>query len=260
MAPPLNGAYKASDLRDTIVARHLGLVGARDAPAKYSVPSRTLCNALYDLDGINAERIAANQASLIESADRRQVFRWASKFTGASIQECHGYTHWELMEAFIQFATTNISKNALYGEFGVSKTAVHRFEKKAFAILNIKSMKLLKMGYATKQISAARIRSAASSVEQTRKGQKPYLSADEEALVVAIAEIKGSHSQPVQRKRLAAQLNSILENMPDNPRVVTPGGAKRKSQLVLFAASTRESLGWRVKPSRVSLERYGCLA
>jgi hypothetical protein len=74
MAPPPNGAYKASDLRDTIVARHLGLVGARDAPAKYSVPSRTLCNALYDLDGINAERIAANQASFKPQRGERAPF------------------------------------------------------------------------------------------------------------------------------------------------------------------------------------------
>jgi hypothetical protein len=188
-------------------------------------------NALVDLDGLNAERIAANQASLIESADRRQIFRWASKFTGASIQKCHGYTHWELVETFVQIATTNVLTSALLDEFGVSRTAVHRFEKKALAILNIKSMKLLKMGHALEEIAAARIRSAANSVEQQRKGQKPYLSADEEALVVATApEIKRSHSQPVQRKHLAVQLNSILEKLADNPKAIA-AGAKRKSQL-----------------------------
>jgi hypothetical protein len=93
-------------------------------------------------------------------------------------------------------------------------------------------MKLLKMQYTLKQISVAKIRSAANSVEHQRKGQKPYLSADqEEALVIATAEIKGSHSQPVQRKRLAAQLNYELENMPDNPRTAIAGGAQKKSQL-----------------------------
>ena len=231
MAPPSKGAYRAVDLRDAIVARHLGVISARDAPAKYNVPSRSVHNALLDLDGINAERIAANQASLIESSERRQVFRWASKFTGASILAGQGFTHWELMEAFIQDATTDMIKKIIYDEFGIAKATLNRFEQKALAILKIRSMKFLRTDYLLKDVSLPSIRSAANSVEQQRVGQKPYLSADEEVLVIATAEIKGSHSQPVQRKRLAAQLNSRLENMPDNPRTKMLGGAKRKSQL-----------------------------
>jgi hypothetical protein len=83
---------------------------ARYAPAKYNIPSRQLYNALLDLDGINAERLSANQATLIESSERGQVFPWASKFTGAPIQEGHGYTQWELRESFIQSVTTELSK------------------------------------------------------------------------------------------------------------------------------------------------------
>ena len=74
MAPPSSGAYRAVDHLDAIVARHLEVINARDAPAKYSVPSRILYNALAELDGINAERIASNQASPIELSFRRQVF------------------------------------------------------------------------------------------------------------------------------------------------------------------------------------------
>jgi hypothetical protein len=92
-------------------------------------------------------------------------------------------------------------------------------------------MKLLKMDYLLKVVSISSIHSAANSIEPQCPGQKPYLTADEEALVIATAEIKGSHSQPVQHKRLAAQLNSILENMPNNPRTAIVGGAKMKSQL-----------------------------
>jgi hypothetical protein len=229
MAPPGCGAYRADNLRDAIVARHLGLISVRNAPAKYKVPSRAVYNALEELDGINAERIAAKQASLIESSERRQVFRWASKFTGAPIRD--GYTHWELREAFIQNATTGITKKSLSQEFGIPETGMRRFQKKALAILKIKSMKLLKEQKERKQITMAKIRSAANSIQQQRRGQKPYLTADEEALVIATAEIKGSHAQPVQRKTIAAQLNTILESMPDNPRTRIAGGAKRKSQL-----------------------------
>ena len=67
MVPPSSDAYRALDLQDAIVVRHLGVISARDAPAKYSVPSRIANNTLSELDRINTERIAANQASLIES-------------------------------------------------------------------------------------------------------------------------------------------------------------------------------------------------
>jgi hypothetical protein len=91
---------------------------ARDAPAKCNVPSSSVHNALLNLDGIDAERMAANQAgSLTESADGRQICRSASEFVGASIQECHGHTHCELMEVLVQSATANNCKSALCHEF-----------------------------------------------------------------------------------------------------------------------------------------------
>ena len=246
MAPASSGACRAVDLRDAIVARHLGVLSAREAPAKYRVPSRTLCNALSDLDGISAERLAANQASLIESSSRRQVFRWASEFTGASIQEGHGYTHWELRESFIQNATTCTSKKLICQELGTPPSGFHRFQKKALAVLKIKSMKLLKVQFALKEITAAKIRSTANSIEHQRKGQKPYLSADEEEapLIIATAEIKGSHSQPVPFKCSMRYSRTYQTLQEPRSQVVRKG----KSQLAYaramsFAASMRESLG-----------------
>jgi hypothetical protein len=43
-----------------------------------------------------------------------------------------------------------------------------------------------------KEISDSKISSTANSLEHQRKGQKSHLSADEEALVIATAEIKDS--------------------------------------------------------------------
>jgi hypothetical protein len=63
MAPPSSGAYKVVDLRDAIVACNFLVIGARDAPAKCNVPTRNRFDALLDLDGTNAKRIAANQSS-----------------------------------------------------------------------------------------------------------------------------------------------------------------------------------------------------
>jgi hypothetical protein len=166
MAPPPGGAYKAVDQRDAMVAHHLGVISARDAPAKYNIPLRSVSNALLELDGINAERIAANQASLIESSKRRQVFRWASNFTNAPIQAGHGCTHWELRELFIQNVTTDSVVKSQYAKKSAPQPmASIDFKKRALAVLNIKSMKLLKMDYLLKVVSFSLIGSATKSIE-----------------------------------------------------------------------------------------------
>ena len=49
-------------------------------------------------------------------------------------------------------------------------------------------------------------------MKKVTMGQAMYLMCDEDALAVAIAEIKGAHSQPVQCKALAATLDKMLSN------------------------------------------------
>jgi hypothetical protein len=60
------------------------------------------------------------------------------------------------MEAFVQSATADIHKNALYDGFGPSKASVQQFKKRALAALNVKSLNLLKRGCALKQMSVCR--------------------------------------------------------------------------------------------------------
>lgn len=149
-----------------------GVISARDAPAKHNVPLEECAQCpCMGLPGIDAERTAANQASLTESVDRRQVACCVPKFMGAPIQECHGCIHWELMEAFVQSATADIHKNALYDGFGPSKASVQQFKKRALAALNVKSLNLLKRGCALKQMSVCRW--GDSGYRHSRKQRKP---------------------------------------------------------------------------------------
>ena len=80
-------AVRPDDLRDCIVAYQLQKIKISDSQRLFSVPSRKLRSAVDDLAKINAIRINSFQYHLIEDEDRKQVYRWASKYAGAKIVE-----------------------------------------------------------------------------------------------------------------------------------------------------------------------------
>jgi hypothetical protein len=77
-----------------------------------------------------------------------------------------------------------------------------------------------------------KIKAALQKIHELKPGRKAYLTVNEEALVViAAAEMKGCASQPVERKKLASQLNEIIDGVASQPRANIAGGIKYKSQL-----------------------------
>jgi hypothetical protein len=98
-------------------------------------------------------------------------------------------------------------------------------------LLGFKSLKEVRLNYKESKLSIAKIQGALGKVPKLKPGRKPLLTADEEALIVASAEMKGAASQPVFRKQLASQLNEILDRLPSQPRAQIAGGVKYKSGL-----------------------------
>ena len=82
---PLKSAFRAEDLRDAIVAYHLGDISEREAAHRYSVTTRALKNSLMDLDAINTVRVLSQQQELVENNDRYQVYRWARNYAKALV-------------------------------------------------------------------------------------------------------------------------------------------------------------------------------
>jgi hypothetical protein len=229
---PRSDVHGADDFRDAIVAVHLEQVPLANVPAKFSVPTRQVRLAILDLDAINAIRIGSKQDALIEDGYQRQVFRWATKYAKARMPtDGSNHTEWELHKCILCDIKGQMKLKDAMEEFGISKATYKKYTDKVVDLLGFKSLKEVRLNYKESKLSIAKIQGALGKVPKLKPGRKPLLTADEEALIVASAEMKGAASQPVFRKQLASQLNEILDRLPSQPRAQIAGGVKYKSGL-----------------------------
>ena len=75
----------SKQFRDAIVAVHLGKVKLRSVALVYDVPKRQVEKAIDDLEAINQIRLDHGQEKLLETNERKQVHRWASKYAKANV-------------------------------------------------------------------------------------------------------------------------------------------------------------------------------
>jgi hypothetical protein len=228
---PLLSSYRAEDFRDAIVACHLGVLSEREAPQSYSVPTRALRNALMDLDAINTLRVGSAQQKLVENNDRHQVYRWASKYAQASMPEQDRNTKHELKEALLSDVKGLMKVVDILEEFGLSKTAYRRRVQRFLTELDITTMKIAREKYRLGTLVNTDLITAIARVTERKRGRPTYLTADEEAILVATAEIKAAHAQPVDRKRLAVQIDRVLDALPVTSRKVPSSNLASKSNL-----------------------------
>jgi hypothetical protein len=229
---PRSDVHGADDFRDAIVAVHLQQVLLVNVPAKFSVSTRQVRLAILDLDAINAIRMGSKQAALIQDSYQRQVFRWATKYAKARMPtDGSNHTEWELYKCILSDIKGQMKLKDAMEEFGITKATYKKYTDKVVDLLGFKSLKEVRLNYKESKLSIAKIQGALGKVPKLKPGRKPLLTADEEALIVASAEMKGAASQPVFRKQLASQLNEILDRLPSQPRAQIAGGVKYKSGL-----------------------------
>ena len=72
----------------------------------------------------------------------------------------------------------------------------------------------------TGRLSRKQIKYTVEQREKRDVGRPCYLSRDEEAIIIAVAEIKGAHSLPSSRKVVGEKLHTVLQNIGKrNPEV-----------------------------------------
>ena len=229
---PRSDVHGADDFRDAIVAVHLQQVLLVNVPAKFSVPTRQVRLAILDLDALNAIRIESKQAALIEDDNQCQVFRWATKYAKARMPtDGSNHTEWELHKCILSDIKGQMKLKDAMEEFGITKATYKKYTDKVVDLLGFKTLKGVRLSYRESKLSIVKIQGALGKVPKSKPGRKPFLSSDEEALLVATAEMKGAASQPVFRKQLASQLNEILDRLPSQPRAQIAGGVTYKSGL-----------------------------
>ena len=219
------------NLRDAIVAAYLGKLDYKDAPRYYDVPSRSVHAAMEQIKAIDELRKKSGQEPLLQNENRRQIFRWATKFTKATCKKREKYTHHELIECIYHIVTCKLKAKDAFEEYGVSKTTFGRYMNKVFNKLDVSRMKELKMKYQLKYITDSTLRKTLQTIDFRMKGQVPNLLPDEESLLVATAEMKCYASKPQQARRLAGQANSLLRKMVESGVSKVNPDIKHKSKI-----------------------------
>jgi hypothetical protein len=81
-------------------------------------------------------------------------------------------------------------------EYGISRNTLSRLEQTILKKLQKSTVKEARASYKKKEITDKLLVSFVKSIERPKVGRPTYLTADEEALIVASAEMKGAHSAP----------------------------------------------------------------
>ena len=171
---------------------------------------------MLQIEIINQIRENSGQQHLIENEERRQIFRWATKYTRATCKECESYIEHELIECIYSVVTCKMTGKDAFEEYGISKTTFTRYMNKIFALLDVSNMKELKLKYQLKQITESTLRKTLKSINFDTKGTTPNLLPDEESLLVATAEMKCYASKPQQMKRFSGQTNMLLRKLVES--------------------------------------------
>ena len=80
------------------------------------------------------------------------------------------------------------------------------------------------------------------SVHQIKNGRPTYLNPDEEALVVASAEMEGAHGLPIDVNTLGAELQLVIRamNARQSTKVITPNASSQYTRSVIKRVNKRE--------------------
>ena len=222
------------NFRDAILASVKGKLDPKDAPKRFDVPSRSLRTAIKQLELINKIREESEQKPLSDERDRRQIFRWANKYTNAKAKEREAYTQFELTECIFNIVTSKMKNKAAFEEYGIAKSTFTRYITKVCAKLNASTLKDLRVKYKLNYTTDASIRRALQSIELIKKGNPTILLPDEESLLVATAEMKCYASNPQQAKRLAHQANSLIKELSNAGVCQAKTDIKPQSRLQYF--------------------------
>ena len=200
--------YKAAnDLRDAIVSVALGQSTLRNVVITFKVRGGDLKCAAEDI----AEYELNNNCELQCSDKYRGLYRWASEHTGAKCKEGSAYTEHELHQLVYKFIIGD-GKNykVLFKKYGVPKRSFTRYSKKILYLTGTRDLQQLRSQLDRSQITKKKLKDIILQTPKPVKGRPTLLTKDEEALVVATAEIKGAHSLPTTRKTLVLKLNEVL--------------------------------------------------
>ena len=104
---------------------YIGKLKVHDCPSKYHIHTRKICHVLDGIKAINNVRLASQQLALQENSERKQVYRWSTKYTKSKVIDSCNYTVYELRQLFREVLTGKTKSNDVMEEYGVPKSSYY---------------------------------------------------------------------------------------------------------------------------------------
>ena len=185
-------------LRNAIVSILCDCLSFCNASHKFHVATRQIKSGINSLKAHEELR----GEPLSEDSKKRQVYCWVTKFTGVKEKTSKlAYIKWELEEAMFHLLTGDSgSYNNVSLDLGVPRRTFDHHMKLVLSFLKIKSFRVCQQMAKAKEITRAEVRSAIKNVHARDIGRPSYLTRDEEAMVIAVSELKGAHAVPSSRR------------------------------------------------------------
>ena len=224
--------------RNAIVSIRRDCLSFHNASHKFHVATRQIKSGINSLKAHEELR----GAPLREDSNKRQVYRWATKFTGVKEKTSKlAYTKWELEEAMFHLLTGDSrSYNDASLDLGVPRRTFDRHMKLVLSFLKIKSFRVCQQMAKAKEITRAEVRSAIKNVHARDIGRPSYLTRDKKVMVIAVSKLKAAHSVPSLRRIVGEKLHTILQTLGKRTGDVSKQSKQAYARAVIRRVNKRE--------------------
>jgi hypothetical protein len=237
------------DLRDAIIARYQDTVKAREVSNKFNgVPNRkvregeeaikVMMQMAKGRSDPNYELMALEAKP--EHTKSKFVYRYVSKFVGASIPQRQGYTEWELKEAARLVLSGKATTAAALSMYGIHDRSFRRFVEPLLQKYGVEKPKEIVKAVKSKQISLPTLNHSIDGLNAPAVGRPTILTADEEAMLVAKAEVSAQYSDAHGRKRLTLDVSDAVEKLFPRRDSRNEAAKKMHAKRILRRVNARE--------------------
>ena len=195
------------------------------------VPNRSVRELLDFLHQKQKLLVESCKDKLVESHERAQITRLIGEYLNC-LELAQTYTDWELQcTIHARFFETGRSIGDLVQTYGVPIRTIFCHVKKVLKNLGGTTLKEMQRRIRDRDVIREEVKQAIEGLLITKKRGRPtQLTRDEEALMVAKAELEAVHGFPVNRRELGHRLNDLVRELSSANNQMSKINDKSKSQ------------------------------
>ena len=211
---------------------------------RYNIHSRIFKNILDEYESHQLSRTRKIKEALVDTNNQNQITRWYQERLGLNHSN-QPYTDWYLLTEFQIRVLCNTFYAQLKSEYVITKSTLKLYLEKFCSPLQCKNLQHLHQMLKKVEVSRSELLEIIKmSVQKIKFGRPNYLNSDEEALVVASAQIEGAHGLPIYVNILGSELHFFIKavNEQKSTKDITPKSSSKYTWSVIKQVNCTEDV------------------